>query len=56
MGKRVEDYGLPASERPKTLATKQLDLSGEKGREIILLETKKVLKTHPKTFRKLANM
>ena len=56
MNKKVEAYGVPAVERPKIKATKQLDLSGEAGRQIVKSETKLALRTHVKTFKKLADM
>ena len=56
MNKVVENYGLKAVKRPKIKATKQLDLSGDAGHQIIKSETKLVLRTHPKTFKKLADM
>ena len=50
-------YGLPqANNRPKIKATKQLDLTGKEGKQIIKSETKLVLRTHQQTFQKLANM
>jgi hypothetical protein len=56
MNKKVEAYGVAAVERPKIKATKQLDLSGEAGRQIVKSETKLALRTHVKTFKKLADM
>lgn len=56
MNRRLEVYGVQAVTRPKIKATKQLDLSGVLGRQIIKSETKLVLRTHPKTFQKLADM
>lgn len=56
MNKKVEKYGVAAVERPKIQATKQLDLSGDTGRQIIKSETKLVLRTHSKTFKRLADM
>ncbi len=41
---------------PKIKATKKLDLSGDAGRQIIKSETKLALRTHPETFKKLADM
>ena len=50
-------YGLPqAKNRPHVKARKQLDLDSEEGEQIIKSETKLVLRTHRKTFEKLANM
>lgn len=56
MNKKLEVYGVSAVERPKIKATKTLDLSGESGRQIIKSETKLALRTHVKTFKKLADM
>ncbi|MGW7677849.1 acetyltransferase [Shewanella sp. S23-S33] len=56
MNRKLEAYGVQAVIRPKIKATKQLDLSGDLGRQIIKSETKLVLRTHPKTFQKLADM
>lgn len=50
-------YGLPeAQNRPHIKATKKLDLNGLEGKQIVLSETKLTLRTHKKTFEKLANM
>ena len=56
MNVKVEAYGLKAVARPKIKATKQLDLSGEQGKQIVYSETKLALRTHLKTFQKLADM
>ena len=56
MNSKVEDYGVLLVERPKIKATKKLDLSGDAGRQIIKSETKLALRTHAKTFKKLADM
>ncbi|MDW6093085.1 acetyltransferase [Vibrio rhizosphaerae] len=56
MNSKVEAYGVQAVKRPKIKATKQLDLSGDYGRQIVKSETKLALRTHPKTFEKLADM
>ncbi|MDD9157404.1 acetyltransferase [Aliivibrio sp. S4TY2] len=56
MNKRVEAYGVGAVERPKIKATKHLDLSGAHGQQIVKSETKLALRTHRKTFEKLADM
>lgn len=56
MNSKVEDYGVQPVERPKIKAKKKLDLSGDTGRQIIKSETKLALRTHPKTFKKLADM
>ena len=50
-------YGLPqSSKRPHIKASKPLDLSGLEGRQIVKSETKLTLRTHNKTFKKLADM
>ena len=51
-----ELYGIKLKARPHIPATSSLDLSGEQGKQIILSETKLALKTHEKTFKKLADM
>lgn len=56
MSHKLQAYGVNAVERPKIKATKQLDLSGETGRQIVKSETKLALRTHAKTFKKLADM
>ncbi|NQY38454.1 MAG: acetyltransferase [Alteromonadaceae bacterium] len=56
MNKKVEAYGVEAVERPKIKATKKLDLSGDLGQQIVKSETKLALRTHRKTFEKLAHM
>ena len=48
-------YGIKLKMRPYIPATFSLDLSGEQGKQIILSETKLALKTHKKTFKKLAS-
>ncbi len=50
-------YGLPeATNRPHIKATKKLNLKGREGQQIVKSETKLTLKTHDKTFKKLADM
>ncbi len=50
-------YGLPqSSDRPHIKANKKLDLSGLEGKQVIHAETKLALRTHKKTFEKLADM
>ena len=50
-------YGLPqVQNRPQIKAEKNLCLNGEEGRQIIKSETKLTLKTHEKTFTRLADM
>lgn len=56
MNTKVENYGLKPVKRPKIKASKTLDLSGELGKQIVKSETKLVLRTHKKTFEKLADM
>lgn len=56
MNKKIEAYGVQPVVRPKIRATKQLDLSGAYGQQIVKSETKLALRTHPKTFQKLADM
>ncbi len=56
MNKKFEDYGVSAVNRPKVKATKVLDLSGDAGKQIVRSETKLALRTHSKTFEKLAYM
>ncbi|NRD74751.1 acetyltransferase [Shewanella sp. VB17] len=56
MNAKIESYGVEAVNRPKVKATKKLDLSGVHGQQIIKSETKLALRTHRKTFEKLADM
>ena len=56
MNKKVEAYGVSAVNRPKIKATKSLDLSGVSGQQIVKSEAKLALRTHRKTFTKLAHM
>lgn len=56
MNKKIEKYGVTAVDRPAIKAVKQLDLSGVYGEQIVKSETKLVLRTHKKTFDKLADM
>ncbi len=56
MKKEMTKYGVPLVSRPQILATKKLTLTGDEGRDIIQIETKKVLKNHKNTFAKLAKM
>lgn len=50
-------FGLPqALNRPHIPATKELDLSGPEGQQIVKDETEKVLIKYSNTFKKLANM
>ena len=56
MNFKVERYGVKAVQRPKIKATKELDLSGISGQQIVKSETKLALRTHVQTFKKLAYM
>lgn len=56
MNEKVARYGVKPVHRPKIKANKKLDLNGEEGKQIIRAETRVVLKNHPKTFAKLADM
>ena len=56
MNKKIEAYGVGAIDRPKIKATRSLDLSGVYGQQIVKSETKLALRTHRKTFEKLADM
>ena len=47
---------MKAVKRPKIAARKKLDLLGESGQQIVKSETKLVLRTHKRTFEKLADM
>lgn len=53
---KIEIYGVKAVKRPKIAAMKKLDLSGVYGQQIVKSETKLVLRTHKRTFQKLAHM
>ncbi|WP_420591687.1 hypothetical protein [Bacterioplanoides sp.] len=51
------EHGLPKAEkRPHIKASKKLDLSGVEGKQIIKSETKLALRSHKKTFDRLADM
>ena len=52
----LQKYGVKKIKRPHITATKKLDLNGDIGEQIIKSETKRVLRKHSKTFRKLASM
>ena len=56
MSDKLNSYGVCIVERPKIKAVKKLDLGGASGRQIVYSETKLVLRTHKKTFQKLADM
>lgn len=49
-------YGVAYIKRPVIRATKIIDLTGERGKQIVKAETERVLRIHRATFRKLANM
>ncbi len=53
---KISKYGVTPIKRPKIRAIKKLDLSGDYGQQIVKSETKLVLRTHKKTFEKLAHM
>lgn len=52
----LQKYGVQKIKRPHIKATKELDLNGDIGEQIITSETKGALRKHSKTFRKLADM
>ena len=56
MNHKLNTYGVSIVERPKVKAIKKLDLGGDSGKQIVYSETKLVLRTHKKTFQKLADM
>jgi len=56
MNHKLNTYGVSIVARPKVKAIKKLDLAGESGKQIVYSETKLVLRTHKKTFQKLADM
>ncbi len=56
MNTKISKYGVRPVDRPKIVANKALDLRNELGKQIVLSETKLVLRTHTKTFKKLADM
>nr|WP_110950024.1 acetyltransferase [Pseudomonas bohemica] len=56
MNHRLNTSGVSIVERPKVKAVKKLDLGDDSGRQIVCSETKLVLRTHKKTFQKLADM
>lgn len=56
MNHKLNTYGVPIVDRPKVKAIKKLDLGGDSGKQIVYSETKLVLRTHKKTFQKLADM
>lgn len=56
MNHKLNTYGVSIVDRPKVKAIKKLDLGGDSGKQIVYSETKLVLRTHKKTFQKLADM
>ncbi len=56
MSHKLDTYGVSIVKRPKVKAIKKLDLGGDLGKQIVYSETKLVLRTHKKTFQKLADM
>lgn len=56
MSEKLEKYGIKIVERPNIKPTKKLDLSGIYEMQIVKSETKLVLRTHNKTFKRLADM
>jgi hypothetical protein len=56
MNSKLREYGVTIVNRPPVPATKKLDLSGEHGKQIVKSETKLALRTHKRTFDKLADM
>ena len=56
MNPKIQQLGIRLVPRPKIKATKSLDLAGQEGKQIVLVETMRVLQMHAKTFKKLADM
>ena len=56
MSGKISNYGVKPVKRPRIVATKSLNLSGEEGKQIINSESRLALRTHKKTFAKLADM
>lgn len=56
MNTNLEIYGVNIVTRPKIKATKKIDLSGDYGRQLVNTETRLALRTHKRTFKKLADM
>jgi len=56
MNEKLRNYGVKPIKRPKIKVSKEIDLSTKEGQQIVLSETKLVLRTHKDTFRKLADM
>jgi len=51
----ITKYDVKLVERPQIKATAKLDLSTPQGKDILRIETEKVLINHAKTLAKLAN-
>lgn len=56
MNEKIKKYGVIPINRPHIKPTKELNLSGASGVQIIKSETKLVLRTHANTFKRLADM
>lgn len=56
MNPKIQQLGIRLVPRPKIRPTRTLDLSGPEGQKIVLAETIRVLRTHARTFKKLADM
>lgn len=56
MNEKLSKYGIKLVHRPQIKPIKKLDLSGDYGIQIVKSETKLVLRTHKKTFERLADM
>lgn len=56
MNEKLSKYGVKPVQRPQIKPVKKLDLSGDYGIQIVKSETKLVLRTHKKTFERLADM
>lgn len=56
MKNNLSKYRVQIVPRPKIVATKELNLAGEEGKEIVRELTLRTLKNHQKTFAKLAKM
>jgi len=57
MENKLLKYGVKTPvHRPRIVATKQLDLNTNEGRELVRLEAKNQLRIHRKTFERLAVM
>lgn len=56
MSSKENFYGVKRVPRPKIKVGAPVDLSGERGRQIVKAKTIAVLKLHEKTFKRLADM